>query len=341
MVEEEKILQNLSKYELYDKFNQNVDDTSKYVSYCKLMTHYTGMYPGILDVCYIFARNLITLPEILNHHMDNDERCRYFNFWITDKVRKLLATEWKDNGREHIALTRFLQVENSIKKESENNNCHFDYRSSVTLELWKERKDLHDYIRNYNEIQQRITSDGHMCTIYSKYFNNIKKAHDKYKEECCNRDSNNCPNLIKLDYFCTENNLFTKLTCEETKNDASASPEMSRNSNPHGQLATDKIPSAFPISRHSDDVGSHDLSPYNSNYYVKLSVGLSLLGIFSTIFYLYNFTTLGTWIRSKILRKNKINDNMDKDSQNLLEHESGNVDVNFYGDDFNIKYLPS
>ncbi|SBT56069.1 PIR Superfamily Protein [Plasmodium ovale wallikeri] len=341
MVEEEKILQNLSKYELYDKFNQNVDDTSKYVSYCKLMTLYTGMYPGILDVCYIFARNLITLPEILNHHMDNDERCRYFNFWITDKVRKLLATEWKDNGSEHIALTRFLQVENSIKKESENNNCHFDYSSNVTLELWKEWKDLHDYIRNYDDIQQRITSDGHMCTIYSKYFNNIKKAHDKYKEECCNRDSNNCPNLIKLDYFCTENNLFTKLTCEETKNDASASPEMSRNSNPHGQLATDKIPSAFPISRHSDDVGSHDLSPYNSNYYVKLSVGLSLLGIFSTIFYLYNFTTLGTWIRSKILRKNKINDNMDKDSQNLLEHESGNVDVNFYGDDFNIKYLPS
>lgn len=32
---------------------------------------------------------------------------------------------------------------------------------------------------------------------------------------------------------------------------------------------------------------------------------------------------------------------MDEDSQNLLERESGNVDINFYDDDFNIKYLPS
>ncbi|SBT83735.1 PIR protein, partial [Plasmodium ovale] len=186
MDEGEKILKNSSKYELYDKFNQNMDNTSKYLTYCEHMKYYTETYPGILEICYIFARNLITLPEILNHDMDNDERCRYFNFWITDKVRKMFVTQWKDKGSEHIALTNFLQVESSIKRESKNNNCHFDYSSSVTLELWKEWKDLHDYIRNYNDIQPRITSDRHMCTIYSKYFDNIKKSHDKYKEECCN-----------------------------------------------------------------------------------------------------------------------------------------------------------
>lgn len=45
-------------------------------------------------------------------------------------------------------------------------------------------------------------------------------------------------------------------------------------------------------------------------------------------------------MRSKVL-KQKINVNLDEDSQNLIEHELNNVDKNIYNDGYNITYNAS
>ncbi|SBT00064.1 PIR Superfamily Protein [Plasmodium ovale curtisi] len=317
----DKILKDSSKYKLYNKFNDYADQ-NEYIRHCRKYKYMDQKYKGFTNICHIFAKNLIKLPEVLSDVTDKDERCIYFNFWITDYVRKMLGTQWEDKGKESHVLTRFLQVENSISVESLNNNCHFDYVSGVNLELWKEWKDLHDYIKNYDYINERINSHGAFCTLYSKYFVYIKALHEKYKKECCQNPTDKCPNRINLGYFCTSDRFNNKLKCDENKGLRAASTEEKRHQ---------------PIYQPQEDDGSHlatsesndqhdtegDRITNNTDYYTKLG-----------------FTSFGTWIRSKVL-KEKINVDLDEDSQNLIENELNEMGENLYNDGYNITYHPS
>ncbi|SBT55642.1 PIR Superfamily Protein [Plasmodium ovale wallikeri] len=336
----EEILKNSYKYKLYDKLNEECDDVRKYSSYCTTMQYLESSYKDILEVCYKFARNLIKLHEILSKEK-HEEHCRYLNFWITDHVRKKFDTHWEDESKIPYILTGFLTAEHIIKSTSNNTNCHFDYRSNVSLKLWKEWKDLHDYIINYDHINEKITSGGDICTTYSKYFDYIKGLYDKFKGECCEKSTFTCPYKIKLYDWCSKDSLFTKKECDENKGVSEDSPEMTENSDAGDQNIKDVRNLVLSSEPHTYDDSSGGLLSDSSNYYVKLSSGLSLLGICSAFFYLYNFTTFGKLIRFKVLRKEKINIDLEENEQNLIEHTSDNLGANIYDNDFHINYQSS
>ncbi|SBT74284.1 Plasmodium vivax Vir protein, putative [Plasmodium ovale] len=322
MEEAEKILIDSSKYILYNKLNQNCDDVSKYVNYCRRVNYLKRYYSDILDVCYKFARNLINLNEILIEET-NDERCRYVNFWITDNIRRKLETEWHNKDHINSILTGFYSVQYAITTASPSNNCYFDYRSSIDLYLWKERKDLHDYIRNYEYIKKKITLGGDICTTYYKYFDYIKGLHEKYKGECCDYSSEKCHNRINLDYFCTSDSYFEKLPCDGAKGVVADSSEAERDRVLGGQPEGARFRATPYSSLDTDSDAEGDLLNHNANDYAKLG-----------------FTTFGNWIRSKVL-KNKININLDEDAQNFIPHELNNVGENINTDDYSITYHPS
>ncbi|SBS93483.1 PIR Superfamily Protein [Plasmodium ovale curtisi] len=340
MEEGEQILTNSSKYKLYDKFNEGSDNVNIYSGYCRRIENLKRWYNGILQVCYMFAKNLINLHQILGEEIDNSERCRYFNFWITNYIKKKLKTEWKNDRPINYILRGFYGVENFIRASTQNNNCYFDYRSTVTLDLWKEWKDLHDYMRNYNYILERINSDGNMCKIYLQYFDYINKIHEKYKKECCNKNpSDKCPNRMNLDYFCSDN-LFNKLECVESSAVPTAAREDEKAQVLHGSSESHRSLSVTEstLEHHHNTHGN--VVTNNTDYYSNLGVGLSFLGILSTFSYLYKFTSFGKWIRSKV-RKKKIKVNIDQDSQNFLENDVNNVGVNLYKEGYNITFHPS
>ncbi|SBT54123.1 PIR Superfamily Protein [Plasmodium ovale wallikeri] len=335
----EKILKNASKYKLYNKFNEKCDDKSNYVSYCSEVDYLKKWYTGFLDVCYMFARNLINLHEILNAE-NNDKRCIYMNFWITDYVRKMLETKWKENPHITSLLRSFLTVENTITDASQKYNCRFDYNSNIDLDLWKERKYLHDYIENYSDINVIINSDGQLCKIYSKYFDYIKELHEKYKQECCNGNFRKCHNHINLDYFCTSEIFNKKLVCDETKEIKEASTGYERPQHMDGTQESDSSHSINSSSTdHQNDINGYAMNN-NTDYYTKLGIGIPFLGIVSSIFYVYKFTAFGNMIRSKVL-KTKTKVNLDEDTQNFMGHELNNEDESFYSDDYKITYHSS
>ncbi|SBT57192.1 PIR Superfamily Protein [Plasmodium ovale wallikeri] len=338
MNEGELILKNSSKYELYNKFNQNIVDTSKYDNYCQGEKYLERWYSNILDVCYKFARNLINLHEILKEET-KDERCRYLNFCITDYIRKKSEIEWSDKAHINDILRGIFSVENVIRGESKNYNCYFDYKSNVSLDIWKERKDLHDYIRNYNDIKEKIMYDVQMCTKYSKYFEYIKGLHEKYKGDCCNNTFHSCPNNINLDYFCSNDTIFDKLECNKSEVIAAA---------PTGDGTSLSMDIKEDLTLHSgfysplehNNQSNIDVITNNSDYYAKLGVSLSFLGILSTFFYLYNFTTFGNWIHSKV-QKHKINIHLDEDAQALIAQELNDENENTDTSAYNITYYLS
>ncbi|SBT84082.1 PIR protein [Plasmodium ovale] len=123
---DEQILKDSSKYKLYNKLN---DDTNinEYKRYCSNKQFMNKNYEGFTNLCYIFAKNYIKLPQILNDELDANERCRYFNFWITDIVRKKWENEWKNKPNILYTLRVLYAVENAITVASHKYNCHFNY----------------------------------------------------------------------------------------------------------------------------------------------------------------------------------------------------------------------
>ncbi|SBS98966.1 PIR Superfamily Protein [Plasmodium ovale curtisi] len=336
----EKILENLPKYKLYEILNKKCEDKNIYVSYCSKVDYLEEWYSGFLEVCYMFARNLINLHEILSEETDKDKHCRYINFWITDYVRKKLETQWQDIRLIDSILPGFLTVEHSITAAYKNNNCYFDYISEVDINLWKERKDLFDYIENYNYIKEKIKSDEHLCKIYSKYFAYIKGLHDKYKSECCNDSSDKCPHQIDLSYFCTSDTLSNELECDKTKGITTVSPGDEESQPMVGLQEGDRSSLLSTSSLEHNHDANRDEITNNTDYYSKLGVGFSFLGILSSFFYIYKFTTFGNWIRSKVL-KNEMKVKLDEYAQNLTTHELNNFDENNFTDGYNITYHPS
>ncbi|SBT58773.1 PIR Superfamily Protein [Plasmodium ovale wallikeri] len=340
MEQPETILKGLSKYEFYGKLD-NKDNNLEYSSYCTSVDDLESTYHGISELCSMYARNLITLPIALNEITDSVERCSYFIFWIHDKIQKKFNTDWKGKNYINYVLLQFFQVEQAIKANSQNNNCYYEYNANTGLNSWIEWKYLYDYIKNYDEIERKITADNRLCEVYQEYLGSIEKIYGDFKRQCCSGLSDKCPEPLESNEWCTESFKLRKFSCDKFKEVATSSDEYSaipiggeeqRGDEPHSV--------AFSTLENQLNTNGDGMSN-NTYYYTKLGVSLPFIGIISTFVYLYNFTTFGTWIRTKLLGKSKMNLNLDDDAEHLLQHDSENIDLNTYNDDFNINYHSS
>ncbi|SBT84335.1 PIR protein [Plasmodium ovale] len=335
MAQPETILKGLPKYELYKKLD-NKDDSSHYDSYCTRVGNLESRYNGIRELCSMFARNLIKLNEILKDEDDKNDRCKYFTFWIHDYLRKNFSTQWKDL-EVNVIIRKFFSLLNTVKSESGIDNCNYDYVNTYTLDLFKNWKDLYDFIKNYNEIHNKINSNEILCSNYLEYYKYIEGIYNSYKQECCNIHNNKCPFPYGYNSWCQQTHILPKLECNEANRDESAST-MDVRTGTLEKSAQDVSHSAATSLLEYDQDTTGDIMTKNSDYYAKIGVSLPFLGILSTSFYLYKFTTFGTWIKSKLLRKSKINFNPNYDTEHLLPHGSKDTDLNTHNDDFNINY---
>ncbi|SBT84160.1 PIR protein [Plasmodium ovale] len=339
IIRKEKFLKGLPKYELYKELDGK-DEISKYSSFCSYLRTQNNRYEGINELCYIFAKNLITLPEILKNEPDYKERCRYITFWIHDQIRKKYSIQVNSKDEGNNIIRKFYVVLNKIYGERKHNNCFYAYQSDSNMNIWKQWKDLYDFIKNYDAIKESLTSNPELCKIYPTYLSYIEGIYKNYKTECCSNNGTTCPFTTEFRDWCNNSEFLNSLTCNATE-------DITRDFRNEATLAgsIQELGIRGPISatdlQSEHYYGTHgEMLMNKSDYYIKLAVGFSLLSIFSTVFFLYKFTTFGTWMRSKVL-KQKINVNLDEDSQNLIEHELNNVDKNIYNDGYNITYNAS
>ncbi|SBS93501.1 PIR Superfamily Protein [Plasmodium ovale curtisi] len=336
----ERILEKLTKYKLYDKLSKNDYNTSD-CGYCNTVKTALSQYNGTYDMCCRFAKNLITLPAILCDEGNSNERCRYFNFWINYSISKIISTYDTDTYDINQILTRFLQVHHQIKSLNKHSDCEFEYDSKNDLKLWNEWKDLYDYIRNYDDIKDIINSDSNLCKLYPEYFNYITKVYKEYKNKCCdNKSYSVCPYSLNFNEWCNMDKIYTQLPCVESKITVTSFSEHETDPSMDGPLVDVMSHSAPPASPEQNNHVTGDVINTNTDYYAKLGISFSFLGIFSTLFYLYNFTEFGNWIRSKVL-KQKTDVNLDPVIQDLMEHELNNADENLHNNGYNITYHPS
>ncbi|SBT55544.1 PIR Superfamily Protein [Plasmodium ovale wallikeri] len=338
MAQPETILKGLPKYELYKNLD-NKDDNSNYYSHCTRVNNLESRYNGIRELCSMFARNLIKLNEILKDEDDKNDRCSYFTFWIHDYLRKKFSNEWKDLEVD-VIIRRFFSLLTTVKGKSVTHNCNYNYVQTYTLDLWRNWKDLYDFMKNYNEIQNKINSNEILCSNYLEYYKYIEGIYKSYKQDCCSINNTKCPFLYGDNPWCQQTDTLPKLECKENKRVESDSTERQK-THTLEISAQDGVSYSVAASLPDRDEDKTGDMTNNSDYYTKLGVSLPFIGIISTFVYLYNFTTFGTWIRSKLLGKSKMNLNLDDDAEHLLQHDSENIDLNTYNDDFNINYHSS
>ncbi|SBT73753.1 PIR protein [Plasmodium ovale] len=331
----ERILSGLPKYELYEKLNDACENCG-YCTYCNFNRTVLNRYnENLYELCCTFAKNLVMLPEILQDETVEVDGCKYFTFWIHDEIRKRLNNKEIDDNNISRILTILLQVHHRIKSSPKPNICYFDYYRKTDLILWKKFKDLYDYSLNFEDIKSKIATDDNLCPIYLKYITYIESSYEDFKNECCNH-SEKCPNELNLKDWCSKHDFILKLSCKESQ---SIAPEISQDTK--DQLLQKEQEGD---RSHRTNFPSHDTHgdgiTTSTDYYAKLGVSISFLGILSSFFYLYKYTTFGNWINSKIL-KQKINANLDQNSQTFLEHDLNNMDESLYNDDYNVTYHPS
>ncbi|SBT56083.1 PIR Superfamily Protein [Plasmodium ovale wallikeri] len=333
----EEILKGLPKYKIYDELNENKGRNNCY-SHCSRVHRFNAEYEGIHDICCLFEKNFKNLSARIKNENNNTEQCRYFYFWLNDEIRKKLKTRITNTLTEKSVMKAFYSVGSSINYELSNDNCTYIYDSGVTLDSWKKWKDLYDYTRNYSHIYNKINSNN-LCQIYDKYFAYILSLYGEYKQECCGGSRLKCPSNLYMQEWCSADNLFNKLSCKDTKaitaHFSHGTPDAAGD-----QREDDGSHSALFSSREDKNDINGDGKTNDIDYYVKLGISLSFLGILSSFLYMYKFTTFGNWIRSKVL-KTEMKVNLDEDTQNIMTNELNNFDENNFTDGYNITYHPS
>ncbi|SBT85108.1 PIR protein [Plasmodium ovale] len=336
----EIFLKDSPKYKLYDELDKEGESKS-YCKYCKNVKSVLSKFNGNLnELCCLFARNLIELSTALQKEGKNNERCKYFNFWINDQIKKKISTTVKNSIHRNYIRLKFLQVFYQIKLHSLHKDCYYEYDENVDLDLWGKWKNLYDFIKNYDHIKNLVISNYNLCKMYPAYLSYIEEIYKNYKNECCNTVSRKCPFSSGFNDWCNQNDFLNTLTCAETNavSETFIQDRRTEGSIKQQETGIAHIVKDSQLERSFSESG--ETLTTKSDYYSKLGIGFSLLTILPTFFYLYKFTTFGNWIRFKILKHN-INIKSGEDTQTLMTQELNKDDENAYNDGYNITYHPS
>ncbi|CAG9482206.1 unnamed protein product [Plasmodium vivax] len=374
---EELILKNLSKYKLYEKFNNHEVD-SKYEYYCDQNDWGFSNYHGMYELCVRFAKNLHELDKIMESEKDSKERCRYLNFWTNDQIRKKFDSYHDVKPREiNSIVSGFFSVSHFVNEASSQYICRYGYNSDFNMDLWKKWKDLYDYIRNKDDISSIFVSNKDLCNISQEYYAHIKSIYQEYRNKCCGDYYKNCPYHLDFNKWCEMDNILNELEfiqpaeiCKSPAADAqviAAQPRVEESGEPGlgsmeelepeqgverggavrglagdleaGQavgLSDNGLGFVISIDLPSPEDNEKD-SKGNETNPVGTIVGTSL-GFVLLLITIYRFTPLGSWINTRIFRKDRLMENMIRNERELLLNNSENGEMNFDNTRYHIMY---
>ncbi|SBT57071.1 PIR Superfamily Protein [Plasmodium ovale wallikeri] len=271
-----------------------------------------------------------------------DQSCIYLNYWL-DKKKELYLKSIPDIENSHWQLIEGLW--NSLQYgNTYNTKCQRKY-AKETIDKREKRINLMVYCKNRDHFKSKcdITrGKGHQyyCTNLPKY---IEKHYNIFKTE------SDCLNIKdKVDdyssYISKDCNLYD--IHETFPQYDSFSGNILVNTNPRDSICkyVDNVATKESLEITDEEVpeasGEELISapePWASLPYV----GLTFVGLFLSFLFMYRYTTLGSKLRSFIIRKNEarqfIEEQMEQDLlEKTLEYKTNNTE----SDDYTFSYQP-
>ncbi|SBT01988.1 PIR Superfamily Protein [Plasmodium ovale curtisi] len=271
-----------------------------------------------------------------------DQSCIYLNYWL-DKKKELYLKSISDVENSHWHLIEGLW--NSLQDgNAYNTKCQRKYENE-TIYKREKRMNLMVYCNNRDYFKSRcdITRDNanqYYCTNLPKY---IDKHYKIFKTD---NDCLNIKNKVNdySSYISEDCNLYD--IHETFPQYDSYSGNILVNTNTRDSICkyVDNVVPKDSFERTDEEVleASSIKSTQASAPWVSLPyVGLTLIGLFFLFLFIYRYTTLGSSLRSLIIRKKKarkfIEEQIEQDLlENTLEYETNNTD----NDDYAFSYQP-
>ncbi|KNA02177.1 hypothetical protein PVNG_05518 [Plasmodium vivax North Korean] len=213
----ENVLKHLPSYKTYEELNSKVN-VDKHCSDCMDILHLEFDHPGINHFCRMLSKNLRELSEM--DSAKSKDRCEYFTHWMNEEIWKKLSNS--NSSTLNIPLVNILlNIGHTINNKLRKNHCPYDFNSDYTYKELQERKDLHDFFKNYKKIETKDSSISISDKALCAYVSYIYKLYKRHIGGCCEYyDKNNhyeehCQEYFKCDSKLNPNNLLIKLNCNE------------------------------------------------------------------------------------------------------------------------------
>ncbi|SBS95089.1 PIR Superfamily Protein [Plasmodium ovale curtisi] len=297
----EKTLNPLTSYQVYEKLN-NSSTFPGVCTYCTNMKSFERIFQGITKFCCEMEKNLINLNKILGHIQDRTERCRYFNFWFYYQIwKRFTSTQTIDHPESIINRLTYSWVD--INEKLHLNECSYFYHDNISLDKWKEMKDLHDFFKNYNFIETNILTSSDKCQSYKNYVEYNERLYKKYHTECCISKKNNKENYFNCNTQFNPSKLLSKLKCENYILESREDPQ---------------------IALEEDNPDESASSPMSSETVPVVVGSFTVFTILSSLYIMYKFTPFGPRITNRIFSKSRVWSNTEEETENheLISHIS-------------------
>ncbi|KMZ94924.1 hypothetical protein PVMG_05535 [Plasmodium vivax Mauritania I] len=366
----ERFLNSFPSNKIYKKLNEK-EDSKKCSEKCKILNVQFSNNPKIYELCCILGKNLRDISTIVDNTENNIERCRYFNFWKNDQINQIYDSNKTYNINN--IRTRFFSISSIISTQLSKEECYYIYRKDISMELWKKWKNLFDYIRNKHEMEKIIDKNNELCKIYKSYHAYITSIYKDYQKECCKGFEGKCPHFLEFNEWCDEKDILNKLECNDSEvvspntlghridnvaQQEEADSVVEIQGKGDGFLETGTTGSPRPEERqerHSSgqqeetvagrlndnsnmvsgpiDEASESMLPKNTG-----TIGATFAGSSLFLLMMYKYTPMGSWINTKILGRNKLIDNMNKNNYELLLNDVGNLESSISDPMYHIRY---
>ncbi|SCA59955.1 VIR protein [Plasmodium vivax] len=318
------------------KFNSK-DDCKKqnccqYINYTlnKTARMYNDSKESIFDI-YI---------KYVNHHNNNNEIMNFcstkINCMPPEKYQKILMLYTA-----YEVCQSYISNKDRITSCNRVESCAKAYKNIITeytkrddTKFCKNLKDLKDYLE-----QNEPLSTGNCNSRFSNLLLYPPECDELLKEA----EKTNAPVDQKTGKLDEQEKLQNGVTgaAEEEQSERSIgvrSPEIDA---PEIVVPGDRraMEASDPLNHTQLDVGDSNGDTPNNN--TKIPVGTILytsLGSVLPLVTLYRFTPLGSWINTKILRRNKLMENMTKNNYELLLNDAGNHEASLNDPIYHIRY---
>ncbi|SCA60202.1 VIR protein [Plasmodium vivax] len=165
---------------LYKNLDENVKDPSKINTECSFLSiTLKSISPDLCDKITKNARYTNGLSTIKK----GDDDCLNYKNWVYDQIWKFYKS--KDTIKLDEVISDFLNIQNAVNKVFPKKICQFDFTSKDKKDLEEklEKKNLRDYIKNYENIKKEVTANV-KSDMYSKYLTYISKIFEIHKTKC-------------------------------------------------------------------------------------------------------------------------------------------------------------
>ncbi|SBT58958.1 PIR Superfamily Protein [Plasmodium ovale wallikeri] len=296
MDEWEKTLKHLPSYQSYDMLNNKL--TLPYeCTYCTDIISFETMYTGITNFCCDMEKILSKLLTLQENSLHKTELCTYFKFWFIHQIWKRFSAH-KDTIYNGSLISRLTYIWGQINDDVLNAECPIILHNNIPLDKWKEMKDLHDYFKNYDTIDNDVTSSD-KCQNYNKYVTQNSILYENHHNKCCVSPKDNLENYFNCDEKYNPSNLLSKLRCEIYV------PESQKDSQ---------------VLLPEENAGENT-SPISTDTVPVVAGSFTVFTILSSLFIVYKFTPFGPRIINRIF-SSRVWSNTEKETGNheLISH---------------------